>query len=187
MLELDTRLFIMVNNSFHRPELNDALRTISKWFNGGWAYIIAVAIFLPFRPRAAWHILRNVAIPLWSASLMVEGPFKAVFRRRRPFDSVMEVIVVGKRPANWSFPSGHAATAFAGAHLLSRHLPGLRWPLYGVASLVAFSRVYLGVHYPGDVLIGSGLGIVLVRLFAKMNPLAYTEKTPEEKKETYPL
>jgi undecaprenyl-diphosphatase len=60
-----------------------------------------------------------------------------------------------------SFPSGHAATSFAGAALLSRFLPG-RWPvLFLLAVGIAFSRVYVGVHYPADVVGGAILGTLV--------------------------
>jgi undecaprenyl-diphosphatase len=168
----DTRVFLVMNNRFHRRELNTGLRALSKVFNGGWAYVIAVALCLPFKPREAWAALERVAVPIWFTSLLVEGPIKAVFRRRRPFYKIVDVILVGKKPSNWSFPSGHAATAFAGAHLLAREVPVLRWFFYGLAGIVAASRVYLGVHYPSDVLVGSALGVFMARwssgLWAKM-------------------
>lgn len=162
----DTRIFLLMNNRLHREDVNWALRTLSALFNGGWAYIIGVALFLPFRREWAWAILERNAVPIWASSLLVEGPLKAIFRRRRPFHKVVEVVVIGTKPSNWSFPSGHAATAFAGAHLLGREVPSLRWLLYGIAAIVAGSRVYLGVHYPSDVVIGSTVGLLLSRLWS---------------------
>jgi membrane-associated phospholipid phosphatase len=61
-------------------------------------------------------------------------------------------------PASTSFPSGHAASGFAFAHAVGRHLPVLAAPLRLLASGVAYSRVHTGVHYPGDVVAGSILG-----------------------------
>ena len=61
-------------------------------------------------------------------------------------------------PESTSFPSGHAASAFAFAYAVGRHLPGLAVPIRLLASGVAYSRVHTGVHYPGDVVIGSVLG-----------------------------
>jgi undecaprenyl-diphosphatase len=68
-------------------------------------------------------------------------------------------------PLDLSFPSGHAATSFAGATLLSAFLPRLRLPLYLLAALVAWSRVYVGVHYPLDIVVGAVLGTVVALLF----------------------
>ena len=61
-------------------------------------------------------------------------------------------------PGSTSFPSGHAASAFAFAYAVGRHLPGLAVPIRLLAAGVAYSRVHVGVHYPGDVVIGSVLG-----------------------------
>jgi membrane-associated phospholipid phosphatase len=80
---------------------------------------------------------------------VVEGPVKKYFRRRRPFSDIVRVVVVGKRPNNWSFPSGHSAAAFAGVRMLERRLQRWRGLWYTLAGLVGFSRIYLGAHYPG--------------------------------------
>lgn len=157
----DTALFIAINNGLHIPALNRLFNSLSVVFNGGWAWIIGVALMWPFRPSEATSLLKRITLPIWVASLVVEVPIKKYFRRRRPFIDVVRAIVVGKKPGNWSFPSGHAAAAFAGARMLHRCLP--RWGIvfYPLAALVGFSRVYLGAHYPGDVLSGSVLGTVL--------------------------
>jgi undecaprenyl-diphosphatase len=62
-------------------------------------------------------------------------------------------------PATHSFPSGHATVSFACATTLALAVPRLRIPLYTLAALIAFSRVYVGVHYPVDVLAGAVLGV----------------------------
>jgi membrane-associated phospholipid phosphatase len=61
-------------------------------------------------------------------------------------------------PRSGSFPSGHAASAFAFAYAQGRHLPALAVPIRLLAAAVAYSRVHTGVHYPGDVVIGSVTG-----------------------------
>ena len=61
-------------------------------------------------------------------------------------------------PGSTSFPSGHAASAFAFAYAVGRHLPALAVPIRLLAAAVAYSRVHTGVHYPGDVVIGSVTG-----------------------------
>ncbi|MBN1992031.1 MAG: phosphatase PAP2 family protein [Anaerolineae bacterium] len=77
---------------------------------------------------------------------------------------IVRTVVVGKKPGNWSFPSGHSATAFAGAWMLSKFLPRWRRLWYLIAALVAFSRIFVGAHYPGDVFSGSLFGIGLAEL-----------------------
>jgi undecaprenyl-diphosphatase len=82
-----------------------------------------------------------VAPALWLATATVEHPIKKWFRRRRRFIHLIEAIIVGRKPGSYSFPSGHSAAAFAGALLLAREYPAGARGFFGLASLVAFSRV----------------------------------------------
>ena len=69
-------------------------------------------------------------------------------------------------PGSASFPSGHAAAGFAFATAVGRDQPGLGLALRFLAAAVAYSRVHTGVHYPGDVLVGSLVGAARVRPWA---------------------
>lgn len=172
---LDANLFLAVNHLPHTRLLNSFFYGLTVIFNGGAAWYVALAIAAFRKPnrnrRRIGQLVRQVAIPLTIATALVEFPIKAYFRRRRPFITIIQAIVIGKKPGTWSFPSGHSASAFAGAWLLNRQFARF-WPLrYVTAGLVAFSRIYLGDHYPGDVASGSLLGLVFAMLFRKLfNP-----------------
>ncbi|NJL34393.1 MAG: phosphatase PAP2 family protein [Chloroflexaceae bacterium] len=73
-------------------------------------------------------------------------------------------ISVGRKPGTFSFPSGHSAAGFAGAWLVTQHYPRQAPIWYSIAALVGFSRIYLGVHYPGDVLSGALAGTALAEV-----------------------
>ena len=94
------------------------------------------------------------------ASFVVNVGVKSVFRRRRPDRPEPVVARFVPMPLSTSFPSGHSASAFAFAQGMSAVVPGASIPLHLAAATVAYSRVHTGVHYPGDVVIGSLIGIV---------------------------
>jgi len=86
---------------------------------------------------------------------------KEVFDRLRPALADPGISALVPTPDSPSFPSGHAATAFAGAAVVGVFYPRLRWPAYGLAALVALSRVYLGVHFWLDIVAGAALGLAI--------------------------
>jgi undecaprenyl-diphosphatase len=99
-------------------------------------------------------------------SAVVNLAIKPLGRRRRPDPTAREVPVARqvRVPSSTSFPSGHSASAFAFATGVGSVLPREAVPLRALAALVAYSRVHTGVHYPGDVLVGSLLGTAFAQL-----------------------
>jgi undecaprenyl-diphosphatase len=86
---------------------------------------------------------------------------KHIVQRPRPFMAWPDISLLIKAPPTYSFPSGHALSSFAAATVLSFYLKYWRIPLFLLAFLIAFSRLYLFVHYPSDVLAGALLGIAI--------------------------
>jgi undecaprenyl-diphosphatase len=165
---LDTNLFLIVNHLPHNRFLNIFFYGITLAFQGGAARYVVMGIRSLLDRRKMKEILREAALPLTVAGMLVEFPIKMYFKRRRPFIKIIQAIVIGKKPGTWSFPSGHSAVAFGGAWLLNHKFPRLWGLRYIVASLVAFSRIYLGDHYPGDVASGSLLGMLFAMFFHRL-------------------
>jgi undecaprenyl-diphosphatase len=91
-----------------------------------------------------------------AAGELVADVLKAGIPRTRP-----HVATLVARPHTHSFPSGHATTSFAVATAIALLVPRLRVPAFVLAAAIAWSRVYVGVHYPLDVLAGAALGTVI--------------------------
>jgi membrane-associated phospholipid phosphatase len=169
---LDTRIFLAINQLPHPRLANQLMYAWTSVMNGGMGWIFILLVATAFDRRRGINALRQIAPPMWFATMSVEYPIKNAFRRRRPFIDVVKAIAVGRKPGTYSFPSGHSAAAFAGARLISRHYPELRPLWYSVAALTGFSRIYLGAHYPGDVLAGSISGATIAELYRWLLELA---------------
>ena len=83
---------------------------------------------------------------------------KEFFERIRPCNALSDVITPLGCTGSYSFPSNHAVNNFAAAVFYFKLFPNLKYPLFITASLVAISRVYLGLHYPSDILGGAIIG-----------------------------
>ena len=142
------------------PRLDGAFRRLSTAANHSALWLgIAAGMTLLGGSRGRRAALDGVlAIGVTSAS--VNLGIKPIARRRRPA-RVEPARFQGRyvpMPSSTSFPSGHAASAFAFAAAVSAELPQAAVPIGLLAGAVAYSRVHTGVHYPGDVLIGSIIG-----------------------------
>jgi len=120
---------------------------------------IAIALVLGFLHRR-WGVLGLTIIAVALADWSAMG-LKALFDRERPPLRYAEPDPLVQVPDSGSFPSGHAATSFAGATILSFAFPRFAPFLFVLAAAVAWSRVYVGVHYPLDILGGALLGVLV--------------------------
>jgi undecaprenyl-diphosphatase len=133
-----------------------------------WLILAAVIAVLRRGPyaMAAWRL----ALAIGLSGLLVDMALKPTFARLRPFDAVADTLVLGSRPTTTSFPSGHATNAVVGAYALAlvwRRPRALWWAL---ATTIAVSRVYLGVHYPLDVVAGALFGWAIARFATAATP-----------------
>jgi undecaprenyl-diphosphatase len=121
----------------------------------GLVWILLSALVVVARRRLQVFLLVTAGVFL--ADLLALG-VKLLTQRSRPYVRDPDPEPLVEAALDLSFPSGHAATAFAGATLLASRIPRFTIPLYLLAAGVGWSRVYVGVHYPLDVLVGALLG-----------------------------
>jgi undecaprenyl-diphosphatase len=152
------------------PVLDTPLRRLSHFANHSKPWFLTAAVLTAFGgPTGRRAALTGVAA-VGAASLIVNQPMKLLGNRNRPDRAGSEVPEERwvTMPTSTSFPSGHSASAAAFAVAVGDVMPGLRLPLRLAAGTVAFSRVYTGVHYPGDVLVGAATGALLGRLVSRV-------------------
>jgi diacylglycerol kinase family enzyme/membrane-associated phospholipid phosphatase len=159
------------------PLADSVLLGASSAANKSKVWFVAAALLAVFGGRRGRRAARRGVLAIGLTSSIVNGPLKFLLRRRRP-----PANIVARRPnllvapASFSFPSGHAASAFAFATSVAAELPPAAAPAFLAASTVGYSRVHTGVHFPGDVVAGAGLGVVAAlaagRILGKGQPLS---------------
>lgn len=154
------QLALRVSENLRSAPLTVLFVLASAWWVKGLVFV-GVGALGDIRSRRrfpATAVCAGMAAAL--ASLLV-ALLKELFDRTRPAfaDPAVEALV--PTPDSPSFPSGHAATAFAAAAVVGAFYPRLRWPVFGLAALVGLSRIYLGVHFWLDVIAGAAIGIAI--------------------------
>ena len=166
--KVDARIYLLINGSPHPRWSDRAANAITIWATGGWIWAAGLLVARALGVKQASRMLPVLLPSVVGATFIVEHPIKAYFRRRRPFIAIVRALVVGKRPGSWSFPSGHTASSFASAWVLSTCWPRRAPFFYTLAATVGISRIYVGAHYPGDVVSGAVAGTFLAELIRRL-------------------
>lgn len=171
---LDIQLLLLINHGMANAFLDILMPALSlRGYLLVIPYILAMLLISANRrdregrtyiSTTVWALV--IAFGAWYLSEWAEDALKVAIARERPCRELEHIRLILPCPKSFSMPSGHAITSFAVAtpfFYLPRAYIALVWRLYPVvlASFIAFSRLYLGVHYPTDVLAGTFLGILI--------------------------
>lgn len=168
MEAIDSRLFLFLNG-LHVGWLDTVMVAITEmWL---WIPIYLLLLFMVFKRygKQSWWILLGVVLVIVSSDQLSAHLCKPLFHRLRPcFNPELEGLVhlpKGLPGGRYGFVSSHAANTFTVATFLTAALRKqwrwIGWMLYSWAFISSYSRIYVGVHYPGDILGGAILGILI--------------------------
>ena len=155
---MDTSLFFFINHGYHTDILDRVMLFLTNR-----SYILFIALIGLFCIKD-WR--KGIAVFLLAAMgfFVADGIvdiLKHLIERPRPCQVSHEVRLLVGCLTSYSFPSAHATTSFAVASIIGHYIRRAAVPAFIIAALVAFSRIYVGVHYPFDVIIGAILGGVI--------------------------
>lgn len=167
LLELDRKLFLELNSRFHSPWLDQLVMFLSS--TEAWLplYIFLLYLIIRHFKKETWMVLLAIALTITLADQVTSTFMKPFFERLRPtHDPELQALVHtvdDYRGRKFGFASSHAANTFGIATLMWLLLKLYR-PWIGLLFLwalgVGFTRVYLGVHFPGDILAGDVVGFL---------------------------
>ena len=154
---MDAWTFLLFNfRGGHPPWLDRLMWGLTQIGNGIVIVVLALILFLAGDHLLAYGLILG-ALTLWLVVELV----KALVHRGRPFIRLSQARIVGRRAGGRSFPSGHTSQAFFMATLMAGYFHAGVWGvclLYAIALVVGITRIYVGAHYPRDVLAGAILG-----------------------------
>ena len=173
LMEIESAILLWIQNNLRCGFLTPVMRVITTLGNGGAFWIVLTLLLLLVFKRTRRMGVYCAASMLLTL-LVVNLCIKPLAARTRPYELIQGLQILVSRPHDYSFPSGHSANSLTCAWTIFRLAP----KKYGVpalvlAVLIALSRLYVGVHYPTDVLAGAAIGVLLseVALRALRRPL----------------
>ncbi len=171
---LDEQLFLLVNRTWVHPWADQFFVFLTNMHKMAWVkwglLPLVLALWFYFQGRNTYKVVLVLALTVAMTDTLGYRVFKEHIDRPRPNNTAHldGVLRLPHSPQSGSFPSNHALNTFTGAMILSWYYPGL-WPVYfSIAALTAYSRVYVGVHYPSDVVAGALMGLLIVVLLHRI-------------------
>ncbi len=166
LYSIDLSIFYFFNHTLSNGVFDKFFSIITSVNNWYIAYVILLLIsFIKGGTKGKLAVLGIILLIVVTDQTGYKI-LKEFFERIRPCNALSDVITPLGCTGSYSFPSNHAVNNFAAAVFFYRLFPNLKYPLFITASLVAISRVYLGLHYPSDILGGAIIGSAFGYLFA---------------------
>ena len=162
MHRLDSNLCIAVNQTSQIRLIRDLFRLVSRLGDGLFWYSLMLLILL-FEGRDGLLPVLHMALAGLSGTLLYKW-LKGKTLRPRPFEVHQDIFLTGKPLDKFSFPSGHTLHAMVFGLVAINYYPALSFIIMPFVSMVALSRVVLGLHYPSDVLAGALIGSLIAAL-----------------------
>lgn len=159
MHRLDTRLCLSVNHSSCNRQVRLFFCLVSRLGDGVFWYAVMLGILLA-QPAGGLAAVVHMAVA-GIASTVLYKVIKSYVSRLRPFEANQAIQLTGVPLDRFSFPSGHTLHAVLFGWIALAYYPALAWLLVPFTTLVAVSRVVLGLHYPSDVLAGAAIGALI--------------------------
>lgn len=161
---LDESLFLAVNNGWAAPALDGIMTAVTTIGDSSVLIAAGLVFILLWDDEKRWRTAMAFLLTMAIAGLTLHAAKWAIPRDRpiKRFERIapdsVAVNAPFKRLYHRSFPSGHSQAAFTAAAFFALAYRRRRAALYGMAAAIAFSRVYIGVHFPADIVVGSLLG-----------------------------
>lgn len=158
MLSYEFAILDWIQENMRNPTLDLLMPAITALGNSGliWLLLAGVLLLTPKHRRAGAAVLAGLVLEIICCNMVL----KPLVARVRPCDVNTAVQLLIARPDDFSFPSGHTGASFAAAAALFADRNRLWIPSLILALLIAFSRLYLYVHYPTDILAGAAIGMM---------------------------
>ncbi|MBR1740808.1 MAG: phosphatase PAP2 family protein [Lachnospiraceae bacterium] len=150
---MDAEILLWIQNHHRNDVLTPLMKGITVLGNAGWFWILLCVLFLLKKEYRRTGITGGIA--LFGSLILNNLILKNAVGRTRPYEMIRGLELLGRKAWDPSFPSGHSAASFAAATVFFLMLPSrFGIPSLILAALISFSRLYIGIHYPTDVLFG---------------------------------